>query len=139
MTPGKLSRLLPGSDRQGQRACLSAQAAKSAIPTVVALRQHFEQVRRSELDRLAFKFGLSGDTRGRVDEITRLIVEKLLLTPTEQLKSLGEAETIETYTETLTRLFGLPAAGAEDDAESTAQPKKVEPFQKSPKSKTGPR
>ena len=92
--------------------------SRGAIPTVVALRQHFEQVRRAELDRLAFKFGLSGDTRGRVDEITRLIVEKLLLMPTEQLKSLGEAETIESYTEALTRLFGLAAAGSEEDVAS---------------------
>ena len=43
----------------------------------------------------------------RVDDITRLIVEKLLLTPTEQLKSLGDAETVGAYSEALTRLFGL--------------------------------
>src|ERR1700674_1201393 len=42
-----------------------------------------------------------------VDEIPHLIVEKLLLTPTEQLKSLGDTETVGAYTEALTRLFGL--------------------------------
>ena len=35
------------------------------------------------------------------------IVEKLLLTPTEQLKSLSDTETVGAYTEALTRLFGL--------------------------------
>ena len=59
--------------------------SRGAIPTVVALRQRFENIRRAELDRLAST--LPADARGRVDDITRLIVEKLLLTPTEQLKS----------------------------------------------------
>ena len=37
----------------------------------------------------------------------RLLVEKLLLTPTEQLKSLGDRETISAYSEALARLFGF--------------------------------
>ena len=57
--------------------------SRGAIPTVVALRQRFESIRKAELERLAS--ALPPDTRGRVDDITRLIVEKLLLTPTEQL------------------------------------------------------
>ena len=41
-----------------------------------------------ELQRLEPKLaGLPPEARARVDEITRLIVEKLLLTPTEQLKA----------------------------------------------------
>ena len=82
--------------------------SRGAIPTVVALRQRFEAIRRAELERLDFKLSaLPPDARARVDEITRLIVEKLLLTPTEQLKSLGDAETVGAYSEALTRLFGL--------------------------------
>ena len=65
--------------------------SRGAIPTVVALRQRFEAIRRAELQRLEFKLSaLAPDARARVDEVTRLIVEKLLLTPTEQLKSLGD-------------------------------------------------
>src|SRR5258708_10330024 len=56
--------------------------SRGAIPTVVALRQHFETVRRAELDRLLKLSALPPEGRGRVDEIPRLIVEKLLLTPT---------------------------------------------------------
>jgi glutamyl-tRNA reductase len=89
--------------------------SRTAIPTVVALRQRFEDVRRAELERLEFKLsGLPPEARSRLDEITRLIVEKLLLTPTEQLKGLGDRETIATYSEALTRLFALGAAGDTD-------------------------
>ena len=66
--------------------------SRGAIPTVVALRQRFEAIRRAELQRLEFKLSsLPPEARARVDEVTRLIVEKLLLTPTEQLKSLGDS------------------------------------------------
>src|SRR5205823_12508574 len=102
--------------------------SRGAIPTVVALRQRFETIRRTELDRLNFKLAaLPPDARARVDEITHLIVEKLLLTPTEQLKSLGDSDTVGAYSEALTRLFGLDP----DD------PRKVEPFVRPPR--RGPR
>jgi glutamyl-tRNA reductase len=82
--------------------------SRGVIPTVVALRERFEAIRRAELERLQFKLStLPPDARARVDEITHLIVEKLLLTPTEQLKSLNDADTVGAYSEALTRLFGL--------------------------------
>jgi glutamyl-tRNA reductase len=105
--------------------------SRGAIPTVVALRQRFETIRRSELERLDFKLSaLSPDARGRVDEITRLIVEKLLLTPTEQLKSLTDADTVGAYSEALTRLFGLGGQSASPGEEID---RKVEPFIRSNK------
>lgn len=82
--------------------------SRSAIPIVVAMRQHFEAVRRAELERLTS--GLSPETRERVDDVTRLIMEKILLTPTERLKSLGDADTVGAYSEALSRLFGLGQA-----------------------------
>jgi glutamyl-tRNA reductase len=81
--------------------------SRGVIPTVVALRQRFEAIRRAELERLAS--ALPPEARNRVDDITRLIVEKLLLTPTEQLKAVNDPEAVETYAEALTRLFGLDA------------------------------
>jgi glutamyl-tRNA reductase len=82
--------------------------SRGAVPTVVALRQRFEQIRRSELQRLDSKLGaLPPDARARVDEVTRLIVEKLLLAPTEQLKALPDEETQIAYTEAVNRLFEL--------------------------------
>src|SRR5439155_4825157 len=53
--------------------------SRGAIPTVVALRQRFEAIRRAELERLDFKLAaLPPEARMRVDEITHLIIEKLL-------------------------------------------------------------
>jgi glutamyl-tRNA reductase len=94
--------------------------ARGAVPTIVALRQHCENIRRAELARLDYKLATlpeADEARARVDEITRLMMEKLLLTPTEQLKSVGDAETVGAYNEALTRLFGLgerPDAQGED-------------------------
>ncbi len=94
--------------------------SRSAIPTVVALRQRFEAIRRAELDRLDFKLStLPPEARARVDEITHLIVEKLLLTPTEQLKSVTDADTAGAYSEALTRLFGLSDADRDGEPSRT--------------------
>ncbi len=88
-------------------------SARGAIPTVVALRQHFEAIRRSELDRLRPKLaGLPPEARSRVDEITRLLVEKLLITPTEQLKTTPDPDRVRNYADALTRLFALDAEDA---------------------------
>ncbi|MBI4265762.1 MAG: glutamyl-tRNA reductase [Acidobacteria bacterium] len=84
------------------------QRSRGAIPTVVSLRQRFDAIRRAELERLDTKLsGLPPDARARVDEVTRLIVEKLLLEPTEQLKALPDEETQVAYTEAVNRLFRL--------------------------------
>jgi glutamyl-tRNA reductase len=96
--------------------------ARGAVPAIVALRQHFETVRKSELERLDFKLSaMPAEARGRIEEITRLIVEKLLLTPTEQLKALGDAETVATYSEAITKLFGIAPPAEPADAVSDSQ------------------
>ena len=84
------------------------QRSRGAVPTIVALRERFDRIRRSELNRLDGKLsGLTPEARARVDEVTRLIVEKLLLEPTEQLKGLPDEETQVAYTEAINRLFRL--------------------------------
>jgi glutamyl-tRNA reductase len=111
--------------------------SRDAIPTVIALRQRFEAIRQAELDRLDFKVSTLGpDARARVNEVTRLVVEKLLLTPTEQLKLLRDAETVEQYAEMLTRLFDLGTASIDassrqppGEPDEMAEPTgRVEPF-----------
>jgi glutamyl-tRNA reductase len=90
--------------------------SREIIPTVVALRQRFEEIRQAELNRLAPKLaGLPPETRARVDEITRLMVEKLLLTPTEQLKATSDEATIVAYADALNRLFSLSADDKQED------------------------
>ncbi|HEY5619067.1 MAG TPA: glutamyl-tRNA reductase [Vicinamibacterales bacterium] len=100
--------------------------SRRAIPTVVALRQRFDDIRRAELRRLDAKLGgLTPEARARIDEVTRLIVEKLLLEPTEQLKALPDEETQAAYTEAVNRLFRLsedaapPGAGDNESAPFT--------------------
>lgn len=106
--------------------------SRNAVPIVVALRQRFDAVRRAELERLTAS--LPPDTRDRVDDITRLIVEKLLLTPTEQLKAIGDADVVSSYAEALTRVFGLSAPALPASRTDTAQEpspindRRVEPF-----------
>lgn len=100
--------------------------SREVVPTVVALRRRFEAIRQGELARLEPKMtGLTLEARARVDEITRLIVEKLLLTPTEQLKALSDETTVTAYADALNKLFSLarenergpvqPAVPAESD------------------------
>ena len=110
--------------------------ARGAIPTVVALRQRFEAIRRAELERLDFKLAaLPPEARARVDEITHLIVEKLLLMPTEQLKAVTDADTVGAYSDALTRLFGLAdrttdgaAGNGETNDQRDAGSGNVQPF-----------
>jgi glutamyl-tRNA reductase len=93
------------------------QRSRSAVPTVVALRQRFDAIRRAELQRLDGKLaGLTPEARARVDEVTRLIVEKLLLEPTEQLKALPDEETQVAYTEAVNRLFRLRTGESPSDS-----------------------
>jgi len=111
--------------------------SRGAIPTVVALRHRFESIRRSELDRLEFKLAaLPPEVRARVDEVTRLIVEKLLLTPTEQLKALADAERAETYAEALNRLFALSQSDESAERPPSSKGGRIEAF---PGSKRSPR
>jgi glutamyl-tRNA reductase len=91
--------------------------SRGAVPTIVALRQRFDTIRRSELERLDGKLsGLPPEARAKVDEITRLVVEKLLLEPTEQLKALPDEETQAAYTEAVNRLFRLSDPANADKA-----------------------
>jgi glutamyl-tRNA reductase len=97
--------------------------SREVVPTVIALRQRFESIRQSELQRLESKLaGLSPEARARVDEITHLIVEKLLLTPTEQLKTLNDEGTALAYADALNRLFSLAEEKSKSDG---SQPQKV--------------
>jgi glutamyl-tRNA reductase len=95
--------------------------SRGAVPTIVALRERFDRIRRSELNRLDAKLsGLSPEAKARVDEVTRLIVEKLLLEPTEQLKGLPDEETQVAFTEAINRLFRLREVDSPSPADDAA-------------------
>jgi glutamyl-tRNA reductase len=100
--------------------------SREIVPTVVALRQRFETIRRAELERLEPKLaGLPPEARTRVDEVTRLIVEKLLLTPTEQLKSVSDEAMIVAYADALNRLFSLAQDKEKDKAAASEEESEV--------------
>lgn len=103
--------------------------SREVLPTVIALRERFESIRRSEIARLEPKLAaLPPEARVRLDEITRLMVEKLLLTPTEQLKSVRDPGTLGTYAEALNELFRLEA----DEAPArTTRRSRVTPLRRS--------
>ena len=89
--------------------------SRGAIPTVVALRRHFERTRQQELERLAPRLAsLPPAARTRVEEVTRLLVEKLLSAPTQQLKAAPDEEAVAADADTLSRLFGLEETAAEE-------------------------
>jgi glutamyl-tRNA reductase len=121
-----------GAELARAEAIVDAEVAKFAawmqsrevVPTVIALRQRFEAIRRAELQRLEPKLaGLPPEARARIDEVTRLIVEKLLLTPTEQLKSASDEAMIVAYADALNRLFRLVQ---DSDKERGADPTEQE-------------
>ena len=108
--------------------------SRAAIPTVVALRRRFESIRTSELSRLEPKLAsLPPESRERVEEVTRLLVEKLLLAPTEQLKSATDQEMVATYADALNHLFNLPDESSDTGAGKIARP--ARPAARSPRTR----
>jgi glutamyl-tRNA reductase len=90
--------------------------SREVLPTVIALRERFDAIRQAELKRLEPKLApLSPEARARVDEITHLIVEKLLVTPTEQLKATRDENLAVAYTDAVQRLFALESAKRSDE------------------------
>lgn len=53
-------------------------------PTIVSLRNHFESVRRSEIERMTSK--LSAEEKQKVEAATRAVINKLLHPPTSEMK-----------------------------------------------------
>jgi glutamyl-tRNA reductase len=90
--------------------------SREVLPTVIALRERFDAIRQAELKRLESKLApLSPEARARVDEVTHLIVEKLLLTPTEQLKSTRDETLAVTYADAVHRLFALESTKSNEE------------------------
>ncbi|WP_193368539.1 glutamyl-tRNA reductase [Pelagibius marinus] len=88
-------------------AFLRAQAERPAIPSVVALRHHFDAVRQQVLE--------SGETDA--EAATRLLVNKLLHDPSEALRrAVAEDPALAVQLEDMIRrLFDLPQGGAGAD------------------------
>jgi len=80
-------------------------------PTIVALRNHFDEIRRAELEKtLATWKDLPPDAEKRLEALTMAMMNKLLHTPTTVLKKAGHGGRVDLYVDGLRQLFELEAA-----------------------------
>ena len=82
--------------------------ARDAAPVISALREHFEAVRQTELERRRQKQSSLDDAQwDEVDSVARAIVAKLLHDPTIALKEASGTPRGERLVEALRTLFQL--------------------------------
>ena len=85
-------------------------------PTIVALRTHFDEIRKAELGRtIAGWKDLPPETEKRLDTLTTAIMNKLLHTPTTVLKKAGQGGRVDLYVDAMRQLFDLEATLDEGD------------------------
>jgi glutamyl-tRNA reductase len=85
-------------------------ASTDAVPTIVELREHIEQIRRSELEKCLRRFGpMSTEQQDAIEQLTSAIVNKILHYPILRIKesAADRREEVETMRETIRRIFGL--------------------------------
>jgi glutamyl-tRNA reductase len=85
-------------------------ATHDAIPTIVELQNHLEEIRRSELEKCLRRIGpVSAEQQAAIEALTASIVNKILHYPIVRLKEsvADKKEQGETMRETIRRLFGL--------------------------------
>ncbi len=79
------------------------------VPTIVALRQKLEEIRRAELEKslsTSLK-GLSEKERQALEDMTSAMISKILHAPITRLKKQPEEQEEALYIEALKKLFGL--------------------------------
>ena len=93
-------------------AYVADQSAAAAVPTVVALRRHADEVAAAELERLERRLGhdLDPAVRSEVTTTVRRIVSKLLHTPTVRVKQAAASDASTDYDAALRHLFALDPA-----------------------------
>ena len=75
------------------------------VPAVTALREHAEEIRSDELERVRGR--LSEEERRTVDSVTARIVDKLLHLPTVRMKEAAAGSEGVLYAAAVRHLFGL--------------------------------
>lgn len=83
-------------------------------PTIVALRNKFEEIRKRELEKtLSLHPYLSDKEKKSLEALTSAILNKILHTPSTLLKQSNEEAMADLYLDTLRTLFQLPEASPE--------------------------
>jgi glutamyl-tRNA reductase len=85
-------------------------------PTIVALRNRFDEIRRTELEKTCSNWkDLSPDAEKRLEALTAAIMNKLLHAPTAALKMAGQGGRVDLYVDALRQLFDLEATQEEKE------------------------
>lgn len=85
-------------------------------PTIVALRNHFEDIRRGELDKtIAGWKDLPPDVEKRLEGLTMAMMNKMLHAPTSALKKAGQGGRVGLYVDALQQLFELESLEHDDE------------------------
>ena len=88
------------------------------MPTIVALRDKVEDIRRKELERITDRLKtLSPDDRETVEGLTNTIVNKILHGHLVALKSEANSSNGLLYAETIRKIFNLEIKVADEDGE----------------------
>jgi glutamyl-tRNA reductase len=88
--------------------------ALAVVPTITNLRQHADEIRRAELERVRHAFGdLTERQAALLDELTNRIVNKLMHGPTTRLKEAASTRDAARYAEVVQYLFALNETGNE--------------------------
>lgn len=85
-------------------------ASHEAIPTIVELQSHFEEIRRTELEKALRRLGpMTPEQRETVEALSSAIVNKILHHPIVRIKETAadQREHAESMRELIRRLFGL--------------------------------
>jgi glutamyl-tRNA reductase len=83
-------------------------------PTIVALRNKFEEIRKKELEKtLSLHPGLSDKEKKSLEALTSAIINKILHTPSTLLRQSNEEAMTDSYLDILRTLFQLPEASPE--------------------------
>jgi len=94
-------------------------AGLDVVPTVVALRQKLEEIRRSELEKTYSRAKDLGDKeRKAMEAMTSAIINKILHGPTTVLKTAQNDANGDSYVEAVRVLFGLEPLQTEEKMEN---------------------
>jgi glutamyl-tRNA reductase len=89
---------------------------RAAVPALNELRQHFESIRRAELDAVRNKVHDEADL-ALVDKVTSRLLNKLLHPPTVELKRRVAEDGPQAHLGEFRRFFGLDDASGRDEAD----------------------
>jgi glutamyl-tRNA reductase len=84
------------------------------VPTIIALRNSLEEIRKSELEKAASQLeGLSDRDKKTLDAMTRAIINKIIHNPITHLKKESDKIEGDLFLDAVRRLFDLPSVEEE--------------------------